>query len=291
MDPPQVEDGKVRLTVRARDDKKFPLTNVKFKVGLTNPSFKGPEDKVPEVEFEQVRPGVYEAEFSAEEVGNFFFTVQGEWADAKGNLKTDTVRGAASIPYSPEFAETGSKADLVDRVREITGGNRYSDDPKALEQVARSGELFRPAPATHRNLQPIWAWLVFLAGVCLVLEVGVRRIAIDPRFVAGKAVALWNHLRGRAGEEEAPVFLERLRSRKAAVGSELERAQAARRFEATGAPTGDVPSATGPIAPPASAKPPSAAPPVAPEKDAEAADFASRLLKAKKMALDERDKP
>ena len=100
-----------------------------------------------------------------------------------------------------------------------------------------------------------------------------------------RAVDLWRQLRRQAAIERPQEFLERLRSRKAKVGEGL----AARRFEA---PEGT--SLVGPEMAPAALTGPDGptrtpASQLAPETEPEPEDFASRLLRAKKKAMDERE--
>lgn len=287
---PQVEDGKVKVLVVARDKDGSPIMNVKFELGVTSPSFKEKREKKSSAEFKQERPGEYEVELPAEEVGTYFITARGTWKDSKGAVKTESVRGAVSIPYSPEYSQVQGETGLLDRVRDITGGNRYEDNAKQLEEIARSGVLFRPVPLTHQSHQPLWSWLVLLAGFALVSEVAVRRIAIDPNLVAEKLKLVWHKLRGQAIEDAAPAFLERLKAKKAEVSEGLERKQAARRFEGDAfGPDSKVPSATEP----AGASEPrktASTPQVSPEAETDPTDFASRLLRAKRKAMEERDK-
>src|SRR6185295_13998331 len=101
------------------------------------------------------------------------------------------------------------------------------------------------------------------------------------------AVEVWQRMRGQAVAEKPQDFLERLRSRKAQVGEGL----AGRRFEGTPEMGGDVPEATA-TGPTGSSQPPRAkpAPNLAPQAEPEAQDFASRLLRAKRKAMDERDR-
>jgi len=289
METPRVEDGKVKLVIRAHDKDKTALTNVKFEIGLTNPTFKDKEGKKTDVRFEQVRPGVYEAEMAAEEIGTYFITARASWKDAKGGMKSDSVRGAVTIPYSPEFGQVRSETSLLDRIRAITGGNRYEDNAKALMDVAASGVLFRPVPIAHQSLQPLWPWLVLLAAIALVLEVAVRRIAVDPRIVLDKTALLWHRLRGETVQTETLAFLERLKARKADIGDDIEKRQGSRRFEG-GPVSGDAPPEVGETARPKDPPKPSSAPQVAPEKEHEPDDFAGRLMKAKRKAMEERDK-
>jgi hypothetical protein len=102
-------------------------------------------------------------------------------------------------------------------------------------------------------------------------------------------VARWQRLRGQA-VTVAPAFLERLQSRKAQVGESLERQRAARKFEGDEAPAGPVPTAGGAPSASAPTSQAPAPPPVAPAKEEDPVDYASRLLKAKKRSIEEREK-
>src|SRR5262249_3196507 len=151
--------------------------------------------------------GVYEAEFPAEDVGAYFVNVVGEWKDKDGNKMVESVRGGVVIPYSPEFAELESNTTLLERIRETTGRKTFGDDADLWTRVARTSEVFRPLPFSRRGMQPIWMWLVGLAGVLLFFDVAVRRISIDPAKVRAAAVDWWARLRG-AEAADTPAYLE-----------------------------------------------------------------------------------
>ena len=183
-----------------------------------------------------------------------------------------------------------SNVSLLERLAHITGGKLYSEE--TLTKVAESGDIFRPLPMSFHSLQTIWFWLVVLAGICLFFDVAVRRIAIDTHKLSLAVVGFWDRLRGRATSAEAePQFLERLRSRKAEVGEEFDKTKAARRFEGEeGSITAPEGATNGPSA---SSSPPmrsATAQSISPEKEREASDFAGRLMKAKKKAMEDRDK-
>jgi uncharacterized membrane protein len=284
-------DGMVRIIIDARDSKKLPLTEVELKAGITSPLLKPADARRQALKFEQKNSGVYEAEFKAEDIGSYFINVQARWKE-NGKEKTDSVRTGVTIPYSPEFAEMESKVALLERLREFTGGKSYADEPQALERAARSGDVFRPMPAELHSLQAIWYWLVALTGIGLFFDVAVRRIAVEPHKVAMAVHNWWLRLRGRQVDEAAPQFLERLKSRKAQVGEELEKGRAGRRFEPgegpVVAPAGaDEGPSPGPRRAPHTTPPPL---PVGPEQEKESADYASRLLRAKRRAMEEREK-
>jgi uncharacterized membrane protein len=283
-------DGKIRVIVEARDTDKTPLTAVEeFKAGITIPTFKDLEARKFDLKFEQKSSGVYEAEFPADAVGTYFINIKARWKkDGKESL-TDNVRAGVTVPYSPEYAEMESNPTLLDKLRALADGNTYPEDEISLRRAAYSGEVFRPVPVSQPSLQPLWPWLVLLTALCLVLDVAVRRIALEPRLAWDKSVALWLRLR-RQAVTQAPAFLERLQSRKAQVDEALEKQKAARRFEAGETPAAPVQTAAdvGSAAPPPAAKAPP--PTVAPPKEEEPADYAARLLRAKKRSIEEREK-
>ncbi len=286
----ETRDGKVRVIVEAHeeDSNKTPITDVELKAGISSPSFKGPDGRKIDLKFEQKNAGVYEAEFVAEEVGSYFLTIQAKWRK-DGKEIVDAVRTGVTIPYSPEFAEMESNTALLERLREITGGKRYDDDYANLMFAAQNREVFRMAPISHQSMQTLWYWLVFLAGVCFLLDIAVRRIALEPAVAVAYATRVWDRLRRREVAEQTTVFLERLKTKKAEVGELLEKKKAAKRFEAGEVVVGEIvvagPQAAGTAPKKAEAKK------LAPEKKKEeAADFASRLMKAKKKAMEERDK-
>ncbi len=294
----EYRDGRVRVTIDARDADGKPINDLSLQGGLTTPSNRPDDPARPELRFEQKSSGVYQAEVRADEAGSYFLN-----AVARRKVKVmengkevereevDSVRSGVTIPYSPEFADLEGNAALLEKLRDATGGQEYKDEPAALAEAARSGDVFRPGLPSLRNLQPIWYWLLFLTGVFLFFDVAVRRIALDTAEVSAGALRLWETLRHQPSTVTyAPQYLERLKSRKAEVTETLGQEKGARRFEAAetvgAAPVGaHEMSQAGPAVLSAPVKAPSLAP-----KKEEDADAMSRLLKAKKRALQDRDK-
>ena len=285
----ELRDGKVKVIIDARKGGKKPLTEVELKGGITSPALKAGDPRRPPLKFEQKNSGIYEAEFKADDIGSYFINVQAKWKE-NGKDMTDSVRGGVTIPYSPEFAEMESNVALLDRLRKETGGKEFPEEN--LSQVVNSGDVFRPLPAELHSQKPIWHWLVVLAGICLFFDVAVRRIAIEPEKVKIALMNWWFYLRGRAPiAAEATPFLERLQTRKAEVGEALDKGKASRRFEGDDIPVVAPQGAeAGPLSSPAAQRKPTAASKVGPEKEKEAADYASRLMAAKKRAMEEREK-
>lgn len=286
-------DGKVRVTVDARDSNNRPITNLMLRGAVTTPGGKTDDKKV-ELRFEQKNSGLYEAELKADEAGSYFINAQATQRVKikKGDKEvevdegTDSVRAGVTVPYSPEFSDLESNTGLLGKIAGITGGKVFNEDDATLTNAARSGEMYREGPPHFKNLQPIWFWLVFLTGILLFFDIAVRRIAVDPLEVGAAARRVWGELRGRAQQtEQAAQYFERLRSRKEQVGQTIDQARGARRFDgteisSTAPPPGVHEGATGDS--PRPAPRPADETKIAPKKEQEADDYASRLLRAKK---------
>ncbi|HEV3448362.1 MAG TPA: VWA domain-containing protein, partial [Gemmataceae bacterium] len=306
----EYNDGRVKVTVDARDEANRPLTDLLLRGGVTSPLAKGESDRKLELKFEQKNSGLYEAEFKAEEAGYYFVNAQAvrQVETTKGGKKEmkeealDSVRSGVTIPYSPEFADLESNTALMERLRDMTGGKTLSEDllAKAADLKNPQAEgirselaqnLFRSGLPQFKNLQPVWFWLVFLAGVGLFFDVAVRRIAIQPAEAAVAAERVWSQLRGRAAAAvQTPQFIDRLQSRKAQVSEALEQLRAAKRFEGgdrpVSVPAGAEEAEVG--APRLQTQRAPAQQRLGPETKKEATDYASRLLKAKKRVWQDR---
>jgi hypothetical protein len=293
-------DGKVKLIVEARDENNKPITNLNLRGGVTTPGGKGEGQQ--DIVFRQTNSGSYEAEVKAQSAGSYFITAQAtrrvKVINKDGNEEWveegfDSVRAGVTIPYSPEFAVMESNAPLMDRLRDLTDGNTYADADTALELVARSGEVFRKGITPTKSSQPIWYWLLLACGVLLLLDVAVRRIALEPERVTAAGQRVWDRLRGRAASvEQTPQYFDRLRTRKAQVSETLGKSKAAKRFEGGDAPVSAPPGAID--KPERVDRPLPAAGPrpgITPDEERqEGGDFGSRLLRAKKRVWDDKNK-
>jgi uncharacterized membrane protein/Mg-chelatase subunit ChlD len=305
----KVKDGKVLLEVTAVQkeiDKTTgqeilkPKTDLNVVVRVTSPNPQAGDATRPDIKLEQKNVGVYVGETTLEDVGSYLLTAfayqpkREKGKDGEVQIVRDpfaVTRTAVTISYPRELAEMDNNVALLQRISEITGGQTYRDDPESLSSVAARADLYRTPHQQPKSLQSIWHWLLVLTGLGLLLDVAVRRIAIDPVQATALVGGYWERLRGRRTMEATPQMLDRLKTRKERVGEALEREKAGRRFEGTDLPVA-LPPAADTAAPPASKPPPMArpAPKVAPEQGAETTDYASRLLRAKRRAMEERDK-
>jgi len=293
----EYRDGKVKITIEARDDKDKPDTTLTLRGGLTGPGKRGDE----KLEFVQKNSGQYELEIKAEDAGSYFVTAQavrkktvvgrdGQPHEVEEGV--DSVRGGVTVPYSPEFADQETNVALLENLRRTTDGKAYEDDDARLEAAAKAGDVFRPGLPRVKSLLPLWHWLLFATGVLLFVDVAVRRLAVDTPQVVTTALNWWARLRGLPLRPDGrPEFMERLQTRKQAVTAKEARTRAGARFEATGdvsLPLGA--DATGPLptTPTAPTARPAAKQEAAPQPEAEVGDYASRLARAKKKALEQR---
>jgi len=127
------------------------------------------------VRLEQTGPGHYEARFPTKEVGSYLLNLM-ETKD--GKLAGSQVMGA-SVNYSPEFTAPEPNLNLLARLAEAGGG-------KLLEVPSAPGDPIDAAnnPFLYdrrKTYQPRdwWDWLLKLAVILFVLDVGLRRIQLD----------------------------------------------------------------------------------------------------------------
>lgn len=209
----------------------------------------------------------------------------------------DSRRAGVTISYSPEFADLETNASLLKTLARLTGGEVYSEDAKALRELAASGSLYRPAPEIVRALLPLWYWLVFAGLLLLIVDVANRRITVERHEVVALAEKTWGWLRRRsakkAEKQDDDEFIARLRNKKSATADTIENKKSSRKFEATGtlseAPTGGADEMEN-KPPPMKFQPPPLPTKQEETKPAEAEeDYFSKLRAAKKRAPRDRD--
>ncbi|MGL4421704.1 MAG: hypothetical protein ACRCZF_13640, partial [Gemmataceae bacterium] len=231
------KDGRVRVTVDARDEKDKPVSGLELQGGISLPPKQNATERTPALNFKRKGPGLYEAEFAAEEEGAYFVFVRGfAGGTGKAGPLFDSTRAGVTVPYSAEFADLESNTPVLKRLSEATGGKFHTDDSAELDALAKSQDLYREAPRTVRALLPFWYWLVFVAGVLLLVDVALRRISIEWAEVRYRAEKGWAKLRAAPEPIMPDAALGQLLRRKAEVDEAIDRNRAARRFDATGLP-------------------------------------------------------
>lgn len=268
-----IDKGEGVINVEALDEKGNYRNFLNLQATVVSP--KG-ERQV--VRVEQTGPGHYEAKFPTKEVGGYLVNLM---QMENGQAVAGQVVGA-SVNFSPEFAAADPNFNLLKRIAEA-GGGRVLDPMKVTEN-----------PFTHDRIKtrrPLdwWEWLVRLAIILFVLDVGVRRIDLEREQVA-KAVAavkrfvfFWQHKPRPAEADESLATLlarrDEVRSTRTSAGTSEARPDLFQPQEP--AKGSDLPFPT----PPAAAPPTEAAPPVASKAaEPEQATTTNRLLEAKRRA-------
>jgi uncharacterized membrane protein len=232
----------------------------------------------------QTGPGRYEGEFDARQTGSYILNLAyrlGSGATAtSGSFQT-----GLSVAYSPEYRDMDANLALLDELRSRTGGRELT--------VANAAAAFdRGGLALAETRAPVWEFLIRWMLVAFLVDVAVRRIAINPRSVARAARRRIAEMGGevRAAESSAAVLTtlkgtrERAREGQAPAGeagpaptrgahydAPVTDAQATARLnEVLGGASAD----DQPVVAPPSRKPPSTS----------QADYTSRLLDAKRRA-------
>lgn len=174
------------------------------------------------INMEQVGPGRYRAQFPAQQHGTYIVNLQ--YRDGE---KMGLLRGAVSVPFAPEFRDLKSNPATLAEAAQITGGRVLSNKLDNDELFSHAGLIFPDAR------KPLWKQLALLWLVLFLMDVAVRRVAIDP-------AALMKRLRESIASRRSqptPEAVATLRAHQEAVKKKLkrdsaERRVAARRYEA-----------------------------------------------------------
>jgi uncharacterized membrane protein/Mg-chelatase subunit ChlD len=252
----------------------------------------GPNGERISLDLEQTAPGRYVGEFESRDAGSYFVSL------VPGPGQAPILTGL-DVPYSAEFRERGTNENLLATLAALKpeGGaaGKLLDSPQTAADLDRllGEDPFRRDLPKATSSQDAWFVLAVIAGVLFLLDVFFRRVTVSLAWLPPLALRLWNRLLGREMAPAPVEYIQRLRSRKAEVTEGIEQRKAATRFE----PEPDVLSKTPTLAEQLAAPPPlpgTGAPqkPTAgltPEQEEES--YTSRLMKAKKKALDERKGP
>lgn len=120
------------------------------------------------MQLEQTGPGRYEAKFPTKEVGSYVLNLM-EYQN--GQLAGAQTVGT-SVNYSPEFNAPEPNLNLLQRLAQ-SGQGRFLDPDQPTDNpfLHDRRETFQP--------NDLWEWLLKLAVVLFVIDVGVRRIQIE----------------------------------------------------------------------------------------------------------------
>jgi hypothetical protein len=175
------------LTVEAYDTKGERLNFATFKGRLARP-----DGSSEEIELKQVAPGRYQASVPTEQSGDNLLSLRYAAPDegVKSGMIEGSVQVAVSRPFADEYRVLRDNKALLTQVAEMTGGKVLTGDPRRDELWRREGINFPVA------LTSIWLSLAIAGLTLFLVDVGVRRVRIDPA-----AIAAW--VRGGLGRSKS----------------------------------------------------------------------------------------
>lgn len=165
-----------KVIVEALDTKGERLNFVNFDGRVVSP-----EGESSAISLRQVGPGRYEGVFDSPGSGAYVTTLQyrAPGDDAAPNaVNKGTVQAAITKPYADEYRTLEDNAPLLKLVAERTGGRVIDTDPRKAELWSRQ-KLEMPV-----SLRPIWMQIALATLGLFLLDVGVRRVRIDPALIA-----------------------------------------------------------------------------------------------------------
>lgn len=230
-----IRDKRARVVVTAfdKDDEFLNFLNVNAR-GF-DPKLEGFE-----LNFSQVGPGRYVAEFDTDQSGNYLFSV----FPGEGYQR---LTAGINVPYSSEYSDRESNLALLDSLSSLKpkggeqgtllegdlggeddNGNGIADGiDKLLETNA-----FRRTLTQSLSVESMWPFLLFLCGAVFFADVFVRRVSIQPESIRKPMVMAWRRLFPKE-EETQTSSMARLQTRKAEIEKKFEEKRAATRFEPT----------------------------------------------------------
>jgi Mg-chelatase subunit ChlD len=288
----EYSDGRVRVIVNALtpDDEFLNYLNL---AGVVV----GPDHKSMPVQLHQVAPGRYETSFAAKDAGSYLVNVTGmrpneeSAADAsKPKFRLISVRTGVNVPYSDEFRDRTPNEALVTQMAatEPRGGSAGEViEGRTLDEMLAVNSFRHDLPKA-RSSTDIWHYIVLLACCVFLADVFCRRVQVGFGWLPPLLARARDLILRREPAPAEPEFMERLRSRKAQVGGQIDQIRTAARFETE--PERPVDTSILAETPPSSAS--SAAAPPPPKLDepvAKGESYTERLLKAKKKARPDKD--
>jgi hypothetical protein len=224
-----VKDGMVKVVVTALDKNDEFLNFLNMSAAGT-----GPELDTLDVQFRQEAPGRYVAEFPADQAGSYLLAIN------TGQENAAPLLTGVAVPYSAEFRQREPNQALITTLASTTPkGGQPGQVVKgelakgAVDRLVQSVDTFRRTLAKAVSSHDYWPFFVFLAALIFFADVFIRRVTVHFYWVMPALAYAYRRARGHAEQAAPDERLARLRSRKAAVASQIDERRAAARFEPT----------------------------------------------------------
>ena len=279
-----LKDGKVRVVVDALDKEDNFLNFLNVSSSIVSPSMNSSD-----LQIRQTAPGRYVGEFSADESGSYLVVVTPGAGQAP-------LRIGVNVPYSQEYRDRDTNVGLLTRLSKMEpkGGKSGEMIEGSLfeEKLDRllATNVFRRNLASAISSNYVWPWLVLVSGCVFFGDVFVRRVAVNFDWVGPAASSVKNYVLHREPESGPDERMERLRSRKAVVESQIDQQKAAARFELAPEEEEQIDTdVLDEVVSNESDRQATSGPQQQVDPETEEDDYTSRLLKAKKQIWKNRD--
>ncbi|HLQ31173.1 MAG TPA: glutamine amidotransferase [Chloroflexota bacterium] len=188
------QGDKAQVTVDSQDAERQLQNFLNTKAAIFDPN--GGKNEVP---LEQIAPGRYQGDFTADKEGTYL--VQVTQANEQGQVVAAQSKGYV-MPYSPEYQVLSTNVNLLQQLAAASGGHVLTDAAQAFSHdLAAAG-----------GAQSIWQYLAAAALLLFLLDVASRRLRLAPSDLVMLAQMLWARYR-----RTAPVTVSRLGVRTVAV--------------------------------------------------------------------------
>lgn len=168
----QSTGDETKVIVTALDSAGDSLNFARFHGRISRPDLSGES-----IELRQTGPGRYEATFGSRDSGTYLISLRYDAAKVDGSgIDQGSVQAAYTRPFADEHRALRDNTALLRQVAELTGGRVIDPaDPASAALYSRDG-LTMPVA-----LRSIWLFVAVVAISLFLVDVGVRRVRIDPK--------------------------------------------------------------------------------------------------------------
>jgi Ca-activated chloride channel family protein len=158
------------LVVDARDNRGDFLNALELNAAIVLPQSDFGERETINTQLKQVAPGQYETVFEPTQDGAHFIHIAG--ATREGATIDASIAESAGwvLSYSNEYRPRETDEAFLRKIAGITSGGLLSENPTAA---------FEHNLQTEEAAFDLWPYLLGLAAILLVLDIGVRRVVIN----------------------------------------------------------------------------------------------------------------
>jgi len=160
----------------------------------------------------QTGPKQYKGTFKANQAGSYVINLR--YQKTGGDNAVQVVPTAVNVPFAPEFQDLTDNTALLKEISTLTRGRMLNPDPTQAEIFSHDGVRY---PKTYL---PLTTPLLLIWLAVFLLDVAVRRIALDTRAIRHR-VAIWLGKAQGATAQEA--MLSRLQAVRRDVRNRLSR--------------------------------------------------------------------